>query len=116
MSGHGEVIDLSPDALQRRRVDGNLRLVDVSEALEHWLERIAGSEVQPLSSLSPGELATDAAALVLYCRSGSRSAIAAARISAAAGLPVHHLEGGIRAWKAQGNAVERFGSKRGGKA
>lgn len=111
MSGRGDVLDLSPEALERLRADERVVLVDVREAIEHRAERIAGSELRPLSSLAVEQLAAVAGSLVLYCRSGSRSASAAARISARGGVPVRHLEGGIQAWKASGRTVERFGSE-----
>ena len=43
-------------------------------------------------------------AVVVYCRSGRRSAMAATQLRAA-GFTVYDLEGGINAWKAAGKPV-----------
>jgi rhodanese-related sulfurtransferase len=43
-------------------------------------------------------------AVVVYCRSGKRSAMATEQLRAA-GYKVHDLEGGITAWKAAGKPV-----------
>jgi len=43
-------------------------------------------------------------AVVVYCRSGRRSAMAATQLRAA-GFTVYDLEGGITAWKAAGKPV-----------
>ena len=103
------VVGLSPEELERLLASEAIVLVDVREKVEHWLAYIAGSRLAPLSSLPVEQLAEEAGELVLYCRSGSRSANAAARISARAGVPVRHLEGGLMAWTASGRPVARFG-------
>lgn len=104
------VVGLSPEALERLLTADQVVLVDVRERVEHWLGSIAGSRLAALSALPVEELAKQAGRLVLYCQSGARSAQAAARISACAGVPVRHLEGGIQAWSASGRTVARFGS------
>ena len=113
MKGSG-VVGVSPEELARMLASETIVLVDVREKVEHWLAYIAGSRLAPLSSLPVEELAQEAGELVLYCRSGSRSANAAARISACAGIPVRHLEGGLMAWTASGGPVARFGGGAGG--
>ncbi len=113
MKGSG-VVGVSPEELARMLASETIVLVDVREKVEHWLAYIAGSRLAPLSSLPVEELAQEAGELVLYCRSGSRSANAAARISACAGVPVRHLEGGLMAWTASGGPVARFGGGAGG--
>jgi rhodanese-related sulfurtransferase len=82
------VVGLSPEELEGLLENEAVVLVDVREKVEHWLGSIAGSRLAPLSS---------------------RSANAAARISACAGVAVRHLEGGLMAWTASGRAVARFG-------
>lgn len=47
------------------------------------------------------------ARIVLYCRSGRMSAIAADTLLAAGYTQVYNLEGGFVAWEAQGYPVER---------
>ena len=104
------MVGLSPEELERLREVEEVVLVDVREKLEHWLGSISGAKLAPLSSLPVEALAKEASRLVLYCRSGHRSALAAARISGCAGVAVRHLEGGIQAWTASGRVLERFGS------
>jgi rhodanese-related sulfurtransferase len=104
------VVGLSPAALEELLASGSITLVDVRERVEHWLGSIAGSRLAPLSSLPVEELAAEAERLVLYCRSGNRSAAAAARISARAGVAIRHLEGGVQAWTGSGRALTRFGA------
>ncbi len=115
MKGSG-VVGLSPEALEKLLASEQVVLIDVRERVEHWLGSIAGSRLAALSALPVEELAKDAGRLVLYCQSGARSAQAAARISACAGTPVRHLEGGIHAWSASGRKVARFDSGGSGKA
>lgn len=110
------VVGLSPEELQRLLESEEIVLVDVRERVEHWLGSIAGSRLAPLSALPVEQLAEEAARLVLYCRSGSRSANAAARIAARAGVAVRHLEGGLGAWTASGRTIKRFGSGGSGSA
>jgi rhodanese-related sulfurtransferase len=52
-----------------------------------------------------GELPTDAT-YVLYCRSGNRSAQAAAMMREAGFREVYEVDGGIQAWQAAGLPVE----------
>lgn len=109
MSRAKGVIELRPDELARLREGARVRLVDVRQAFEHWLERIPDSELLPLGSFSPESLSDAGDELVLYCRSGHRSGIAASSLSSLSGRPVRHLAGGILAWKAAGHPVERWG-------
>ncbi len=103
------VVGLTPEELERLLESEAIVLVDVREKVEHWLGSIADSKLAPLSALPVEELAQEAGRLVLYCRSGARSANAAARISACAGVSVRHLEGGLMAWTSSGRPVARFG-------
>jgi len=76
---------------------GSIFLVDVREPEEHAAGNIGGINM-PLSTLSSrmGELPRDKH-LIVYCRSGARSA-QAARLLAAAEFPqVSNLEGGLLA-------------------
>jgi rhodanese-related sulfurtransferase len=43
--------------------------------------------------------------VVFYCRSGSRSALAA-QAFAAAGFEAHNLDGGLKAWVTEGLPIE----------
>ena len=90
---------------------GGAQLVDVREPYEHEAGRIAGSLHIELQRL-PGEAATlDRERPVLfYCRSGSRSALAADAF-AAAGFDARNLDGGLEAWVAAGLPIEPDGGR-----
>jgi rhodanese-related sulfurtransferase len=80
-------------------------LVDVREPDEHMRERIAGSVLMPLSTLTPAKIAALGATRVLvHCKSGRRSADAASRCAslASSGVSITSVHGGIEAWKAAG--------------
>jgi rhodanese-related sulfurtransferase len=78
-------------------------LVDVREPAEHAGEHIPGSVLLPLSKFDPAQLPTDPdKQLVLYCRSGNRTRLAAEKLWAAGYQDVTHLRCGISDWKEQG--------------
>ena len=54
-----------------------------------------------------GVTLSDGREVVLYCRSGRRSAMAGEKLAAVTGEPVEHLEGGMLAWEAAGQPVEK---------
>lgn len=82
--------------------DRSLTLVDVREPAEFEAESIPGAILRPLGELDAVELARWPGRLVLYCRSGRRSAIAGQRILSHHPIELVHLQGGILAWKAAG--------------
>lgn len=93
--------DLSPQQLAARLVAGNVRLIDVRTDAEIAEGVIAGAEHIPLDRFDPATLdLSDGREVVLYCRSGRRSAIAGAKLAAVTGKPVEQLAGGILAWEA----------------
>jgi rhodanese-related sulfurtransferase len=77
-------------------------LIDVRRPYEWEAGRIAGAQ-----HIEMNDLANDAEAVprdrpvVFYCRSGSRSALAAAAFRQA-GWDAYNLEGGVTAWVEQG--------------
>jgi adenylyltransferase/sulfurtransferase len=85
----------------KRRLDAGDRpvIVDVREPVEYQICRIPGSVLIPLGELPMrlGELdrRTD---IVLQCKSGARSARAAALLRSEGFDRVHNLSGGILAW------------------
>lgn len=84
-------------------------LVDIREQDEWDEARIAGAEFKPMSTINDWwqELPTDRQ-VVLYCRSGNRSAHAVHALVGQAGMTnVLNLTGGILAWSASGREVER---------
>jgi rhodanese-related sulfurtransferase len=99
-------MDMSPQqAAELLREDG-AQLVDVRQPYEHEAGRIAGSLHIELEQL-PGEAAAlDRERPVLfYCRSGSRSALAA-QAFAASGFDARNHDGGLEAWAAAGLPLE----------
>ena len=93
------LIDLSPAELAARMAAGNVRLIDVRTDVEVAEGAIPGAEHIALDRFDPAKLdLSDGREVVLYCRSGRRSAIASERLAAATGKPVKHLAGGIIAW------------------
>jgi len=96
-----QVVDVSPDVLEQWLEQGDAVLVDVREDFEHATERIAGAHHFALSKFDPEAIrsAHGAHRVVFHCRTGVRSADAAARFGssnqgtrsagASAGGPVH---------------------------
>ncbi len=92
--------ELSPAALKRRLDEGKeVVLLDVREPFENQICSIKGSKLIPLNQL-PGkvnELDT-ADSIVVYCRSGVRSAKAVQFLSTLGFGKIENLQGGILAW------------------
>lgn len=94
-------------ALAKLMADGDIRLVDVRTAEEFAAGHIKGAVNMPVESFDPAQIASgDGRKTVLYCRSGRRSQVAADKL-VATGKPTTHLAGGILAWEAAGEPVER---------
>ena len=106
----GRINEAAPSQVKQWLQDGQCVLIDVREADEHARERIAGSNLLPLSRFDPAQAAAlvkPGQSLILHCRSGRRAADAC-RIAASlhASLPVLNMTGGIEAWKKEGLSVE----------
>lgn len=100
------MIDLTPEQLAARLAAGNVRLIDVRTDAEVAEGMIPGAEHFPLDQFDPAKLGpADGREVVLYCRSGKRSAKAGEKLAAATGQPVEHLAGGILAWEAAGQPI-----------
>lgn len=75
-------------------------LIDVRESSEYAGEHIPGARLVPLSQFEAHKVYQDEdTQVVLYCRSGNRSTIAAQKFLNAGFTKVTHLKGGIAAWK-----------------
>jgi rhodanese-related sulfurtransferase len=95
------LIDLTPEELAARLQAGNVRLIDVRTAAEVAEGTIPGAEHIPLDQFDPASLDfSDGREVVLFCRSGRRSAIAGEKLTEVTGKPAEHLAGGILAWEA----------------
>ena len=100
-----------PEELTPRQVaeligDGGAQLVDVREPNVHEACRFAGDLHIELERLT-AEVATidRERPVVFYCRSGSRSALAAQAFGAS-GYRAHNLTGGLQAWVKDGLPIE----------
>lgn len=96
---------VSPDQLASRLPDSGLTIVDVRTTEElRQTGIIPGAVHIPLDQLSadPGLLADSDAPILIYCRSGNRSAQAQSILLGAGLSQVSDLAGGIRAWTGAG--------------
>jgi adenylyltransferase/sulfurtransferase len=91
---------ITPKELEARLKRGDpLDLVDVREPHEWDICRIEGARLAPLSSFTGALRTLDSARdVVLYCRSGVRSAKALKQLQAAGFKRVWNLTGGILRW------------------
>ena len=98
--------DLSPARVAELLRDG-AQLVDVREPYERDAGRIPGDSAHiELDRLTAEAGSIDRErTVVFYCRSGSRSALAAQAFSAA-GYDAHNLDGGLKAWVADGLPID----------
>jgi rhodanese-related sulfurtransferase len=98
--------DLAPKRVAELLGDGEAQLVDVREPYEHEAGRIAGGTHIELDRLPTEADSLDRERpLVFYCRSGSRSAMAADAFRAA-GYDAYNMDGGIEAWAEAGLPLE----------
>jgi rhodanese-related sulfurtransferase len=100
-----------PEELSPRQVadlvrEDGAQLIDVREPYEHEAGRITGDvhiELERLT-LEAGSIDRDRP-VVFYCRSGSRSSLAAQAFGAS-GYSAHNLTGGLKAWVKDGLPIE----------
>ena len=86
--------------------DPDVQLVDVRQPHEHEAGHIAGSTHIELTQLAQGVQTLDPAKpVILYCRSGGRSAMATEAL-ATAGFEAHNMTGGMLDWAAAGLPME----------
>jgi sulfur-carrier protein adenylyltransferase/sulfurtransferase len=103
--GGAVIEEVDPLELRDRLERGDLlTLVDVREPFERLLADLPdyGQTCIPVKELpSRGRDLDPEAEIVLYCRSGPRSAWATERLMEMGFPRVYNLKGGIMAWKAQ---------------
>jgi rhodanese-related sulfurtransferase len=96
---------MSPTEANERRKDPALVFLDVRTKEEFAGGHIKGARLLPLSEL-PGRIPDMGAEkdrpFIVYCRSGHRSATAAAILAKNGFSKISSLDGGIVAWQAQG--------------
>lgn len=100
--------DIDVDEAAKLIDQPNTLLLDVRTPEEYAEARIAGATLIPVDELSSriGELAqAKDKEVIVYCRSGSRSA-RASELLTEKGFKVANVTGGINAWRASGKPVE----------
>ncbi len=92
--------DITPSELATRLQQGNhVRLVDVREPHEWEISHIDGAELIPLGELAARMHELDSAEdMVLFCKTGGRSARALELLRTAGFRKLKNLKGGINAW------------------
>ncbi len=102
---HGAPEELSPRRAAELLRDG-AQGVDVREQYERDAGHIADTVHIELDQLTGAADSLDRERpIVFYCRTGSRSALAA-QAFAAAGFEAHNLHGGLEAWVTDGLPIE----------
>jgi rhodanese-related sulfurtransferase len=112
-----QVENLTPQQVQEALSGGNTTLIDIRESEElAQTGKIPGSVHAPRGML---EFYADESLpyhkpefdknkrIILHCASGGRSALAAATLKQMGYENVAHMDGGIKAWKDAGKAVEQ---------
>ena len=101
--------ELPPERLAEMLEAGDVELIDVRRAHEWEAGRIPGARRVEVNDL-PAEAAKldHDRPVVLYCRSGSRSQLAAEGLGAG-GFDAHALAGGISAWAGEDRPLEPEG-------
>ncbi|MBV1931245.1 MAG: hypothetical protein KUG71_05975 [Porticoccaceae bacterium] len=82
---------------------GNITLLDVREKIEHDAGHIEGSKhisrgVLEMQIENHPDFQNKDAAVIVYCKSGGRSALAAARLQEMGFTQLYSLEGGFDDW------------------
>jgi adenylyltransferase/sulfurtransferase len=92
--------DITPKELRSRLAQGNhVRLIDVREPHELEISQLEGADLIPLGAFAARMNELDSAEdLVLFCRTGARSARALDLLRTAGFRKLKNLKGGINAW------------------
>jgi rhodanese-related sulfurtransferase len=100
-----------PPAQARELIDGGAQTVDVRTAAEHAASHISGAAHIPLDRLDQesAETLDTARPVVVYCRGGNRSAMAAEALRNS-GFEAHSIDGGLVAWDEAGLPLEPEGA------
>jgi rhodanese-related sulfurtransferase len=107
-----EMVQIAPDALFQRleKKDAGVVVVDVRTPEEYAAGHVPGAVNVPYTDL-PARISelTGAADkdIVLYCVSGRRAGIAAARLKEHGFTRLLHLQGDIRGWQEKNLPVEK---------
>jgi len=103
--------DVPPERAAELLRDGGSQLLDVREPYEHDAGRIAGARRVDLDRLAEEAPRLDRERpVILYCRTGGRSSVAAQAFRAA-GFEAYNLSGGLVAWVEKGLPMEPEGGQ-----
>ncbi len=98
--------DYTPQQVASLAAQGDVQLIDVRADHEHRAGHIAGGRWIELSDLAlQADTIDRAVPVILYCRSGARSAMATEALLLA-GYDAHNMTGGMLEWHAAGLAME----------
>jgi len=98
--------DYTPQQVAELLAGGGVQVIDVRMAFEHEAGHIPGTRLIELSELPVHAASIDRdAPVILYCRSGARSAMATEALLQA-GYDAHNMAGGMLAWDAAGLQME----------
>jgi rhodanese-related sulfurtransferase len=98
--------ELAPERLAEMLAGDGVQLIDVRRAHEWEAGRIPGAGHVEINDLPAAAARLDRERpVVLYCRSGSRSQLAADALGDG-GFDAHALAGGISAWAGEGRPLE----------
>ena len=98
--------DYTPAEVSELLAGGEIQLIDVRQPHEHEAGRIAGDRLIELTELAAQAPTIDRdRAVVFYCRTGSRSAMATQAFRGA-GFDAHNMAGGLVDWQAAGLPLE----------
>jgi rhodanese-related sulfurtransferase len=98
--------DYTPQQVAELMPSGVVQLIDVRAAHEHEAGHIAGSRLIELQELPELAATIDREKpVILYCRSGGRSAMATQALEQA-GFDAHNMSGGMLEWHAAGLEME----------
>ncbi|MBV7258180.1 rhodanese-like domain-containing protein [Erythrobacter crassostreae] len=101
------VWEMTPEELGMYIESGHATIIDVRTAEEVADGMIPGAEHMPLDEFDPSKIKMSPyMTVVLYCRSGRRSAIAAEKLARHTGEPAAHLAGGYIAWVEAGSPTQ----------
>ena len=103
--------ELPPGRVAELLEGGAAQVVDVREPYEWEAGRIAGASHIELAELPSRAADLDhERPLILYCRGGSRSGMAAEAMRSA-GFDAYNMAGGLRAWVEEGLPLEPEGGE-----
>jgi rhodanese-related sulfurtransferase len=106
MESYAEDVDYTPKQVFELTRNGDLQLIDVRTAAEADAGRISGDRhIELLELQGQVETIDRDRPVIFYCRSGARSAMAAAAFQHA-GFDAHNMSGGLLEWVAQGLPID----------